>query len=194
MPDLTMASAIPRTSSSLTLQANLFQVFQPIGGVRARPLETEFSCAIAVRLRDETRRVSKSNFLDMLIGFWIAAMERNSCFIRTSRRAGSIGLTIPACASKLVWLKGGVLMSALGARVENPHPLAKNARRTGHPQVFFLIFAVVSLMAVATRAQEPVGIFENHVDVGTVLHPGSTWFSKIPTGSCARVATAISET
>src|ERR1700693_1141048 len=40
MPDFTRASAIPRTKSWLTLQANLFQVFQPIGGVRARLLAT----------------------------------------------------------------------------------------------------------------------------------------------------------
>src|SRR5882762_2969423 len=39
MPDLTMESAAPRISSSLTLQANLFQVFQPMGGVRARLAE-----------------------------------------------------------------------------------------------------------------------------------------------------------
>jgi hypothetical protein len=33
-------------------------------------------------------------------------------------------------------------------------------------------------MAVAMSAQEPVGIFENHVDVGTVLHPGSASFDQ----------------
>src|SRR6266542_5713689 len=42
IPDLTIASAMPRTNSSLTLQANLFQVFQPMGGVSAKPFETEF--------------------------------------------------------------------------------------------------------------------------------------------------------
>src|SRR5579863_9101697 len=36
MPDLTTASAIPLMRSSLTLQANLFQEFHPIGGVSAR--------------------------------------------------------------------------------------------------------------------------------------------------------------
>src|SRR5438445_8969229 len=45
MPDFTIASAMPRTSSSLTLQPNLFQVFQPIGGVRASPADTEVDCA-----------------------------------------------------------------------------------------------------------------------------------------------------
>ncbi len=34
------------------------------------------------------------------------------------------------------------------------------------------------LVATASHAQEPVGIFENHADVGTVLHGGSTTFDK----------------
>src|SRR4051812_37964730 len=37
MPDETMASAVARTVASLTLQANLFQLFHPIGGVSAMP-------------------------------------------------------------------------------------------------------------------------------------------------------------
>src|SRR6202035_2103550 len=46
MPDLTIASAMLLIMSSLTLQANLFQEFQPIGGVRARSFDTLlFSCA-----------------------------------------------------------------------------------------------------------------------------------------------------
>ena len=69
-------------------------------------------------------------------------------------------------------------MSVFGARVKNPRPLAKNAKRTGHPRVLFLMLAALSLIAVASRAQEPVGIFENHGDVGTVLHPGSAVFDK----------------
>src|SRR5262252_4441678 len=39
MPDFTIASAACLMSVSLTLQANLFQVFQPMGGVRARLAE-----------------------------------------------------------------------------------------------------------------------------------------------------------
>src|SRR6185312_974810 len=38
MPLDTIASATPRTTSSETLPANLFQLFQPMGGVRASPL------------------------------------------------------------------------------------------------------------------------------------------------------------
>src|ERR1035438_4586596 len=40
MPVLTMASAASRIRLSLTLHANLFQLFQPIGGVRAKPLSS----------------------------------------------------------------------------------------------------------------------------------------------------------
>src|SRR5579862_6059736 len=40
MPEETMASAACLIRSSLTSQANLFQLFQPIGGVRARPLSS----------------------------------------------------------------------------------------------------------------------------------------------------------
>src|SRR5579864_1048402 len=63
MPDFTMASAIPRTSSSLTLQPNLFQEFHPIGGVSARPLETALSCANAIAANSEkTIKASISAF------------------------------------------------------------------------------------------------------------------------------------
>src|SRR5271157_3448696 len=43
MPLATMASADSRITLSLTLHAKWFQLFQPIGGVRARPV----SCADA---------------------------------------------------------------------------------------------------------------------------------------------------
>src|SRR5580704_1182620 len=48
MPDLTTASAMLLIMSSLTLQANLFHEFQPMGGVSARFADGEgFSCAVA---------------------------------------------------------------------------------------------------------------------------------------------------
>src|SRR5258708_4490362 len=34
------------------------------------------------------------------------------------------------------------------------------------------------LFGIASHAQEPVGVFENHADVGTVLHAGSATFDK----------------
>src|ERR1700719_3136375 len=39
-----------------------------------------------------------------------------------------------------------------------------------------LLLGVV--VVVPSQAQSPVGIFENHADVGTVLHVGSTTFDK----------------
>src|SRR5271166_4120211 len=39
IPDFTIASAILRIMSSLTSHANLFQEFQPMGGVSARPAD-----------------------------------------------------------------------------------------------------------------------------------------------------------
>src|SRR5438093_1025625 len=44
MPDFTRASAMLLIMSSLTLQPNLFQEFQPMGGVSARPVEGELGC------------------------------------------------------------------------------------------------------------------------------------------------------
>lgn len=42
----------------------------------------------------------------------------------------------------------------------------------------FITVAAIILLLIApfSHAQNPVGIFENHSDVGTVLHPGSTTF------------------
>jgi TolB protein len=40
----------------------------------------------------------------------------------------------------------------------------------------YLVIAVILLAATFSCAQTPVGIFENHADVGTVLHPGSATF------------------
>lgn len=69
-------------------------------------------------------------------------------------------------------------MLALGARGENPRLLAKNARRTGHHRTVLLIVASFFLVVVTLRAQESVGIFEHHADVGTVIHAGSATFDK----------------
>src|ERR1041385_2346712 len=54
MPLVTIASAISLMSFSLTLQPNLFQLFQPIGGVFARPL----SCAQTLLAQEVNRRTT----------------------------------------------------------------------------------------------------------------------------------------
>ena len=52
MPLLTIASAICRISVSLMLQPNVFQVFQPIGGVRATPFSS--ACALGALMPNTT--------------------------------------------------------------------------------------------------------------------------------------------
>jgi hypothetical protein len=57
MPDLIMASAVPRIISSLTLQPNLFHEFHPMGGVRAKAGEgTLFSCANEPVMSSQTEK------------------------------------------------------------------------------------------------------------------------------------------
>jgi hypothetical protein len=46
-----------------------------MGGVRARSLETVVSCASVPALSDETRRISKNNFLDIFVSLGTAAMK-----------------------------------------------------------------------------------------------------------------------
>src|SRR5580704_2446979 len=55
MPLETTASAACLIRSSLTLQANLFQLFQPIGGVRASPLSS--ACILLAARRQRVARV-----------------------------------------------------------------------------------------------------------------------------------------
>src|ERR1051325_10155790 len=60
MPLVTIASAMSLISFSLTLQANLFQLFQPIGGGLARPL----SCALAL---GQQQAVEKTTAISVFI-------------------------------------------------------------------------------------------------------------------------------
>src|ERR1700751_148632 len=56
MPDFTTASAMPLIMSSLTLHANLFHEFQPMGGVGARFADgNNFSCAKAIQTNIERK-------------------------------------------------------------------------------------------------------------------------------------------
>ncbi len=59
---------------------------------------------------------------------------------------------------------------------QNPRPVSpKNGEtRAGQPRIFVLTLLV--MLSVVANAQESVGVFENHSDVGTVLHPGSASF------------------
>src|SRR5205814_2981688 len=63
-------------------------------------------------------------------------------------------------------------MRELSLSTENPRP---SRAWTGHPR--FLVALALCLVIVAlASAEEPVGMFESHSDVGTVLHPGSATF------------------
>src|SRR5258708_6800025 len=62
MPLAAMASAVSRISCSLTLQPKWFQEFQPMGGVRARPLSSRAAGAApnaaAAQHRARARRMA----------------------------------------------------------------------------------------------------------------------------------------
>src|ERR1700694_6052662 len=92
MPDLTRASAMPLIMSSLTLQANLFHEFHPMGGVRAKALDVAlFSCAERLVV---TIKITKTTATTRLLGF-MRCFYQNSLDICTKNeergrnRAGS---------------------------------------------------------------------------------------------------------
>src|SRR5260370_17692845 len=63
MPLLTRASAADLTRSSLTLQAKRFQLFQPIGGVRAKPFSRARPAGMEPRNGRDKSKISKHHFL-----------------------------------------------------------------------------------------------------------------------------------
>src|SRR5713101_6303158 len=73
MPVLTRASAADLTTSSVTLQAKRFQLFQPMGGVRAKPFSRARADGTQKKIPDSTNNAARS-------AFFIRA------FIKTSRR------------------------------------------------------------------------------------------------------------
>lgn len=69
-------------------------------------------------------------------------------------------------------------MSRKSAPTKNPRSVFSQSGKPGtaYARVFVLTFALLLLVVVASHAQESVGIFDDHSDVGTVLHPGSATF------------------
>jgi TolB protein len=63
-------------------------------------------------------------------------------------------------------------MSEPSLRIENPRP---SRAWTGHPR-FLVALSICFLTTALGGAQESVGIFENHSDVGTVLHAGTATY------------------
>src|SRR5436305_9105215 len=60
MPEETIASAVSRTTFSFTLHANLFQLFQPIGGVSASPFAALLttSCVVSASAGEERAAIA----------------------------------------------------------------------------------------------------------------------------------------
>jgi len=81
MPVLTIASAVSRINPSLTLHANLFQLFHPIGGVRASCEEFALEDSDQAVLYIVTRRTLKTTnrtFGRILIATHLSLPERVS--------------------------------------------------------------------------------------------------------------------
>src|SRR5579864_6595828 len=77
MPDFSMPSAIARIRSSLTLQANLFQLFQPMGGVSARLADGEEFCEETwVHAMSERKMTAKGR-----VGFMTGSREVTCDFV-----------------------------------------------------------------------------------------------------------------
>ena len=161
MPDFTTASAMPLIMSSLTLHANLFQVFQPMGGVSARFADGECqSCAEDGKDGQERRP---------RIGAEEAIHFHGQRCTRTDSQIGTIDWTAPAHCT----MPGYCIVEQMDIRTSVGIFM---------PDVCCLM-AVLILLACSTcicripsvRAQDAnaVGIFEGHSDVGTVLHAGS---------------------
>src|ERR1035437_6648235 len=74
MPLVTNASAFARIRASLTFRANAFQLFQPSGGVRARPLSGNvggFGACNGLRNSDASR-------MNTPFGLSLSAVQSNS--------------------------------------------------------------------------------------------------------------------
>src|SRR5260370_7241288 len=98
MPLLTMASAADLTRSSVTLQPKRFQLFQPMGGVRARPFSR--ACAGGTQNTDPKKsesarqcvffmRASSENFRLVLVSFHSGPDDRTAPNHPTRTRGAS---------------------------------------------------------------------------------------------------------
>src|SRR5689334_12730350 len=104
MPLVTIASAMSLISFSLTLQANLFQLFQPIGGVLARPL----SCALAL---DQQQAKTKTTAISVFI---VVLCERDVSHKGTkedTKAQRKNGLFVPLCLPLCLCVKYSSLYS-----------------------------------------------------------------------------------
>src|ERR1700756_4036097 len=102
MPDFTMPSAMLLIRSSLTLQANLFQLFHPMGGVRARFAEGAEFCAQSgmekIRPKHASRRFLASAMIQSprTLKFVLDPKGPARCAHEEARRFPLIGCPIQA--------------------------------------------------------------------------------------------------
>src|SRR5579872_3495743 len=117
MPDFTTASAMLLIMSSLTLQANLFHEFQPIGGVSARFADgAGFSCATTAvtNSRKQKNREGRARLIFMQTFYQkraeIGRRESETLSRRISRsdlgRSGVGRARLPAMPLELICFAG----------------------------------------------------------------------------------------
>src|ERR1700693_1393647 len=80
MPEATIASAICRIRSSLTLQPNLFQLFHPIGGVLANALSCADSSTGATSTTTSTTRILALGGMDTRPSLLSLLFDQNELF------------------------------------------------------------------------------------------------------------------
>src|SRR5271169_127264 len=86
MPLAAIASAVSLTRLSLHLSANVFQVFQPIGGVRARPSNLSARAVAAASAAHATRQGIA--FIEGVLGGCLLGPGRGARSVAHSRPGG----------------------------------------------------------------------------------------------------------
>src|SRR2546421_9689775 len=106
MPVLTSASAISLINFSLTLQPNLFQLFQPIGGVRASPLSSaRASDALTHATTNERHRSQRKRRGVRFKTEGLATEARRHRGLRMTERSNNLfSSSLCLCASVAVFL------------------------------------------------------------------------------------------
>src|SRR4051794_3698757 len=137
MPEAAIASAVSRTVCSFTLQANLFQLFQPIGGVRARPFGALLttSCVVSASAGAPTQLAA-------------SASQRTNLTIRTMsvppRSRSPLALALPTgnqtakgriMKSSRALLLGALLLTAPAAVAAQTAPLPRVIESHGRHQL-----------------------------------------------------------
>ena len=194
MPDFTTASAMLLIMSSLTLQPNLFQEFHPMGGVSARFAETGTSLlaqdAEAGRRKAARRRYGKGSSRFHARRFTRSVrrlVEGRRCVLAVGMlrlREGRLRLPSRRLHDSVALDAGSIYNAGrteqavfhadfyerFSFRVAKLRACAKLSRCADRLQSFL---SAGDRVGPGERAVCSVGVFEEHGDVGTVLHPGS---------------------